>query len=497
MISEDSFILKIISESHYLTADQLHVLKQESRIRGQSLQHLLQEFGWLSPQQWRFLFGQDGVDYRTLPIPSNPLVWHESDLTSFSREMNTPSLSHQEQADILQALLGQAEIDAESQVIPWVEMLLQEAIEWRVSDIHLEPSSGFITLRYRIDGLLQKRLVMHQKFWSSLAVRLKLMAQLNIAESKKPQNGRIRFPYGDRVVDLRVATHPTLHGENMVIRVLDQNALTFALQDLGYSTDTLAVLEDLIREPEGLVLITGPTGSGKTTSLYAMLAQLSSETQNIMTLEDPIEYQLPGIRQTTIQESIGWTFSEGVRSLLRQDPDVILLGEIRDEDTAHMALRACMAGNKVFSTVHARNALGAIYRFIDFHVPSALLVTNLSGMVAQRLLRSLCAACKSPELLSQQHQRLFVQYNLEPQAWKAVGCSVCQGTGYKNRFVLAEAIRMDSILEKLLLQSTYHPDIDTYLISQEFKTLKQQGCWAISQGKTSVAEFQRVLGKLE
>jgi type II secretory ATPase GspE/PulE/Tfp pilus assembly ATPase PilB-like protein len=275
-----------------------------------------------------------------------------------------------------------------------INALLIDAIKLNASDIHFEPEGSFMRLRYRLDGILSQICTLHSSYWPAICVRLKVMAEMNIAESRRPQNGRMTFYVGPREIDLRVASHPTVHGENIVVRILDKNRSLLSLDELGYSKDVIRQIKEALKRPEGIFIITGPTGCGKTTSLYSMLNYISSLKLNIMTLEEPVEYQLPLIRQSHVREQGGMTFAEGIRSILRQDPDIILIGEIRDPPTAQMALRAAMTGHQIFSTLHTNDALGSIPRLIDLGLSQSMLAGNLMAVIAQRLVRKLCLSCK-------------------------------------------------------------------------------------------------------
>ena len=275
-----------------------------------------------------------------------------------------------------------------------VNALLTDAVKSGASDIHFEPEEGFLRFRYRIDGVLRQIRSLHKSYWSAIAVRVKVMAGMDIAEVRAPQDGRISLTFSGRQIDFRVSTLPTVHGENIVLRILDRQKGIVSLAQLGISEDAMESLRLMVARPEGIMLVTGPTGSGKTTTLYSILNYLNTESVNIMTLEDPVEYPTNLIRQTSISETTRLDFANGIRSLMRQDPDIILVGEIRDEDTASMALRAAMTGHQVFSTLHTNSAIGAIPRLLDIGVKPDILSGNLIGIIAQRLVRKLCKKCR-------------------------------------------------------------------------------------------------------
>ena len=315
-------------------------------------------------------------------------------------------------------------------VVRLVNALLSDAVKRGASDIHFEPEQGFLRFRYRIDGVLRQVRSLHKNYWSALAVRVKVMAGLDIAESRLPQDGRISLSMSGRQVDFRVSTLPTLHGENIVLRILDRQKGIVALDQLGLGEADLAALKGMVERPEGLILVTGPTGSGKTTTLYSILQYLNSESVNIMTLEDPVEYPTSMIRQTSANAGARLGFADGIRSILRQDPDIILVGEIRDEDTAAMAVRAAMTGHQVFTTLHSNSAVGAIPRLLDIGVRPEILAGNIIGAIAQRLVRKLCNECKEPAEMKRPQPANCIR-DAEDQliVYRPVGCPACAGPG--------------------------------------------------------------------
>jgi len=283
-----------------------------------------------------------------------------------------------------------------------VNALLVDAIKQSASDIHFEPEGAFLRLRYRIDGQMVQVRSFHRDYWSAMVVRIKIMSGMNIAETRNPQDGRISYNVLGRDVDFRVATQPTIHGENIVMRLLDKTKSLVPLENLGFSEHNVNVLKLLLKRPEGIIIVTGPTGSGKTTTLYSILSYINGIDTNIMTIEDPVEYQLPLIRQSNVREGTGLDFLNGIKSLMRQDPDIIFVGEVRDEDTALMAVRAALTGHQVYTTLHTNDALGAIPRLGDIGVPAHLLAGSLIGCLAQRLARKLCPHCKKPHAATEE-----------------------------------------------------------------------------------------------
>jgi type IV pilus assembly protein PilB len=321
-----------------------------------------------------------------------------------------------------------------------VEQLLRKAIKEAASDIHIEPNETGIATRFRHDGMLRAGPTLPRAMYSSVLTRIKILANLNIAENRLPQDGRILHAIDDRRLDLRVSVFPTIHGENVAIRVLDKTR-SFGLATLGMSTEELTVFRKCITRPHGLFLVTGPTGSGKTTTLYSALTEINTVERNIVTLEDPVEYELPGIRQTQVNTRSGLTFVVGLRALLRQDPDVMLVGEMRDLETVEIAIRAAMTGHLVFSTLHTNDALGAIPRLLDMGVPSYLLSSSLVGVLAQRLVRVICTQCRVKVSLSEAGaERLGELAKSLTTAYVGKGCKACGGRGYKGRIGVFEIV---------------------------------------------------------
>jgi type II secretory ATPase GspE/PulE/Tfp pilus assembly ATPase PilB-like protein len=365
----------------------------------------------------------------------------------------------------------------------FLHALLIDAIKQQASDIHLEPEEKFVCIRYRIDGVLRQICAFHQQYWSLLCVRLKILSGLNIAESRLPQDGRFSLNVSGREVDLRVSTLPTKHGENIVIRILDKHYSLRSLEDLGLTVEQKEQVIDILKTPEGIFIVTGPTGSGKTTTLYSMLRYLSVSSVNIMTLEDPLEYDLPHVRQVEIQEHGGITFSEGVRAILRQDPDIIFIGEIRDISTAQMAVRASMTGHLVFSTFHTQDVFGVFPRLFDLGITPRLLEGNIKGILAQRLLRRLCNNCK---------KRTIVDNHI---VFMAKGCEVCSYAGYLGRTAVAEILCINEEIEVLIQRQASTAELRKFAQKQGFQPLRKAAFEKVYKGETSLEELYRILGK--
>ena len=379
-------------------------------------------------------------------------------------------------------------------VVRLVNALLSDAVKRGASDIHFEPEQGFLRFRYRIDGVLRQVRSLHKNYWSALAVRVKVMAGLDIAESRLPQDGRISLTMSGRQVDFRVSTLPTLHGENIVLRVLDRQKGIVALDQLGLGEADLAALKRMVERPEGLILVTGPTGSGKTTTLYSILQYLNRESVNIMTLEDPVEYPTSMIRQTSANAAARLGFADGIRSILRQDPDIILVGEIRDEDTAAMAVRAAMTGHQVFATLHSNSAVGAIPRLLDIGVRPEILAGNIIGAIAQRLVRKLCNECKEPvEMKRPQPANTIRDTDDRLIVYRPVGCPACAGQGYRGRMALMEILPFDPDMDEMIARCGTFRELHGMAVAKGFRPLAESGKSSVIEGKTSLAEVARVV----
>ena len=380
-------------------------------------------------------------------------------------------------------------------MIRLAEQILMHAATREASDIHLHPEERFFRIRLRVDGVLEEGLLLPSAIRSALTARFKILAGMDIAEDRLPQDGRIRFAVGSEEIDVRVSSLPSSNGESVVMRLLDQSRLKLELATLGFSETQQREFEDVLEQPHGVFLITGPTGSGKTTTLYTLLSMVDAEERSVFTLEDPIEYRLPLIRQTQIKDEIGLSFANGLRTLLRQDPDVILVGETRDQITAELMIRAALTGHLVFSTLHTNDAISAVPRLKDLGIPSYLLSSSLIGLSAQRLARRLCPVCKSEE-------------SLRPDAWlalggdpretnvtvyKAVGCQACSQKGYNGRISLAEIIRIDSDLRKQIDDLVPTSQLKRYLYEQGVVLMRKDGLLKAEAGLTSIEEVGRVI----
>ena len=384
-------------------------------------------------------------------------------------------------------------------VVRLVNALIADAVKRGASDIHLEPEQGFMRFRYRIDGVLRQIRSLHKKYWSAIAVRVKVMAGMDIAETRAPQDGRISLSLSGRPIDFRVSTMPTVHGENLVLRILDRQKGLVELPQLGLEESVLGSLRLMVARPEGIILVTGPTGSGKTTTLYSVLSHLNTETVNIMTLEDPVEYPMGQIRQTSINEAVRLDFATGVRAILRQDPDIILIGEVRDEETASMAFRAAMTGHQVFATLHTNNALGAIPRLLDLGIRPDIMAGNIIGVIAQRLVRKLCNQCKEAYEPSDLELRVLgiAASDPPPLIYRAKGCIHCDNQGYRGRIAVMELLRFDREIDALIARGATLSEIDAAATAKGFATLADAAGKRVIEGVTSIDEVSRVVDLTE
>jgi len=379
-------------------------------------------------------------------------------------------------------------------VVRLVSALLADAVERGASDMHFEPEQNFVRIRYRIDGVLRQIRSLHKTYWAAMAVRLKVMAKMDIAETRAPQDGRLSASLAGRVVDFRVSSLPTTHGENIVLRVLDRQRGIVPLDRLGLDQDKLELLKRMIARPEGIILITGPTGSGKTTTLYSILNHLNTEGVNIMTLEDPVEYPMARIRQTSVAEAAKLDFANGIRAMLRQDPDAILVGEIRDRDTAEMAFRAALTGRQVYSTLHTNSAAGTFPRLLDIGIVPDIMAGNIIGIIAQRLVRKLCTLCRQPYPPDAHERKLIgIAAGKAVTLYRPVGCEECDYQGYRGRVTIMEILKIDASLDELISRRAATAEILTAARAQGFRTLAEDGTRLARAGVTSLEELIRVV----
>jgi type II secretory ATPase GspE/PulE/Tfp pilus assembly ATPase PilB-like protein len=549
---------QILRERGFLTEDQLRIALLEQKRSDSPLGKILIKLGFLSEATLRDALsenlGQNAIDvtkvvadagalalvpksfasrYKVLPVsldrvrrvltvaldnPSNIVVIDQ--LNELLRGTATLDARVSSEAEIIRAIdqfyghelsidgilneVETGEVDYESvslaggsytqPIVRLIDAILGDAVSRRASDIHFEPENGFIRIRYRVDGVLRQIRALHAKYWPAMLVRIKVLSGMNIAETRAPQDGRISLHLQGRFIDFRVAAQPTTHGENVVLRILDRLQSLVPIDGLGLAASQLEALQLMIARPEGILLVTGPTGSGKTTTLYSILSELNSEHVNIMTLEDPVEYPLPMIRQTSLAAGLKIDFATGIRSMMRQDPDIILVGEIRDADTASMALRAALTGHQVFSTLHANSALGALPRLLDLGLNQEILAGNLIGVVAQRLVRKLCLNCRQPyTLTSAQAQLLGVDSDHLQPIYESVGCDDCEQQGYVGRTALMEVLRFDAELDDLLARRASMREMQIAAARKGWHGLAQDAVRRVLDGTTTLAEVVRTV----
>ena len=375
-----------------------------------------------------------------------------------------------------------------------VNSLLVDAVKRGASDIHFEPEYGFLRIRYRIDGVLETVRSLHKTYMPGITVRLKVISDMNIAETRAPQDGRLQLTLNGRPVDFRVSTQPTIHGENIVLRVLDREKSIIALDRMNLAKSALDKLNLMLARPEGILIVTGPTGSGKTTTLYSLLAQVNNETVNIMTLEDPVEYPLTLMRQTSVNDVARMDFANGIRSIMRQDPDIILVGEVRDKETAEMAFRAAMTGHQVFTTLHTNSALGAFPRLLDIGILPDIMAGNIIGIIAQRLVRVLCSHCKEAYAPSPEERELLGR-NAQSVSYlhRSVGCKQCGNKGYKGRTAIMELLIMDGDLDELVSRRATAKELRAAAMAKGYKPLAEEGMQRVIDGVTSISELARAV----
>lgn len=377
-------------------------------------------------------------------------------------------------------------------IIKLINAMLGEAIKEGASDIHIETFEQQLVIRFRVDGVLKEVLKPNRKLASLLVSRIKVMAKLDIAEKRVPQDGRISLRIAGRAVDVRVSTMPSSFGERVVLRLLDKNNARLNLEDLGMSEQNRGHFASLIRKPHGIILVTGPTGSGKSTTLYAGMSDINSRDRNILTVEDPIEYEIPGIGQTQVNPKVDMTFARGLRAILRQDPDVVMVGEIRDLETAQIAVQASLTGHLVLSTLHTNTAAGAITRMEDMGVEPFLLSSSLLGVLSQRLVRTLCNNCKEAHIADEQECRLLgVAPNQQVTIYRPVGCEECNHNGYRGRTGIHEMLVVDETVRELIHNGKGEQAVEKY-VRQTTPSIRQDGCARVLVGQTSLEEVLRV-----
>ena len=444
-----------------------------------------------------------GAEIRLCLAPADAIIeainrLHSEDLNKAedtAQEMEEEDLSFL--AADLEGPTDLLEVTDDAPIIRLVNSLLSQAIRERASDIHVEPFEKEVVARFRIDGILYNILTIQKRFQASIASRVKIMAGLNIAEKRLPQDGGMRIKIGGRDVDIRVSIVPTAFGERIVLRLLYRESALLPLDEIGFSGENLGRFNELITRPHGIILVTGPTGSGKTTTLYGALSKINAPDKNIITIEDPIEYQLKGIGQIQVNPKINLTFAAGLRSVLRQDPDVILVGEIRDSETAEIAIQAALTGHLVFSTLHTNDAAGAVTRLLDMKIEPFLISSSVMAILAQRLVRVLCTKCREPyPLPTLERSELELDESVgAPAVYRAKGCDACFQTGYLGRTAIYELLLIDDEARQLIMKNADASTIKAAAVRKGMLTLRMDGADKVLKGVTSVDEVVRVTQK--
>ncbi|MEC5160292.1 MULTISPECIES: GspE/PulE family protein [unclassified Janthinobacterium] len=447
-------------------------------------------------------------------ISITPLLVNDSDISRaidqyYGFELSIDGILLEiETGEVNYQSMGAVSDEYSQPMVRLIDALLADAVQNGASDIHFEPEQSFLRIRYRIDGILRQIRSLHKSYWPAMVVRLKVVSNMNIAESRAPQDGRISIKFSGRQIDFRASAQPTTHGENFVLRVLDRQKGLVPLDALGLADAELARLKLMIARPDGVILVTGPTGSGKTTTLYSILNHINTESVNIMTLEDPVEYPMTMIRQTSINESAKMGFADGIRSMMRQDPDVILVGEVRDKETAEMAFAAAMTGHQVYTTLHTNSAIGSISRLLDIGILPDVMAGNIIGIVAQRLVRRLCPHCRTAHTADAVERRLL---GLAPQRdehatsgdadadagavtiYRAQGCERCAHQGYKGRMALIELLKMTPELDEMVARRASSRELKNAARAAGFHALVDDGVRRVREGATTLDEVARVV----
>ena len=381
-----------------------------------------------------------------------------------------------------------AEGNQEVPVIKLVNAIIMAAMEEKASDIHIEPDEGVLRIRNRVDGVMHETMTLDKKMLAAVVSRIKIMSKLDIAESRKPQDGKIRLKIENQDLDIRVSTFPTTHGENIVLRLLEQSKVVVGMSELGLDMELIKKVEQLITKPYGMILVTGPTGAGKTTTLYAALNKINTMDKNIITIEDPVEYQMQIIRQTQVNVKAGLTFATGLRNILRQDPDVILVGEIRDSETVTIAIEAALTGHLVFSTIHTNDAAGAITRLLDMQIEPFLISSSLIGVLAQRLVRTICEKCRESYSVDTEVLKKLGVKTEQTKFYRGKGCMECKRTGYIKRIGLYELLLVDEEIRRLIISKGSNKEIKAAALKKGMVSMRIDGMRKAEKGITTIEE---------
>ena len=418
--------------------------------------------------------------------------YHTHETTQTTEDTTVAVAASDEDYDLLSQ-------ESNSPVIRLLNAILADAIAQGASDIHFEPLERSLNVRFRIDGVLQQRHTPARDIQNKLLTRIKVLAKLDIAEHRLPQDGRIKLRLGGREIDFRVSSVPVAYGERIVLRILDKGNITLGLNQIGMDKDTLRLFKKCIKQSQGIVLVTGPTGSGKTTTLYSALSEIHTSETNIMTIEDPVEYKLDGMAQIGVHSKIGLTFARGLRHILRQDPDVVMIGEVRDQETAEIAIQASLTGHLVLTTLHTNDAPSAITRLVDMGIEPYLLSSSVIGALAQRLVRRICPSCKELYRPSDEelHELGIKRADVKKGLWKGRGCEECFGSGYRGRAGLYEFMHMSPSIKRQLLTSADSAALQKIAVDEGLQTLRMQGAREVLAGVTTSSEVLRVTRQIE
>lgn len=385
------------------------------------------------------------------------------------------------------------EIVQKAPIVKLVNMILRQAVLKKASDIHIEPEKSKVRVRFRIDGILATRMVLPQHSFQALISRIKIISDLDITENRFPQDGRIEKDFDGKKIDMRVSTIPTIYGEKIVIRLLKKDSSLLDIDKIGFSKENLKIFKKLIKNNRGIILLTGPTGSGKSTTLFAALNKLNDDSKNIITIEDPVEYKIAGINQIQSNNKIDFTFARALKSILRQDPDIIMLGEIRDRETAKIAIRAALTGHLVLTTLHTNDAVSSVIRLVDMGIPPYLVTSSVIGVVAQRLVRRICSDCKDKYFVSNKEKLLLPSFYNPKYLYRGNKCDKCGQTGYSGRIAVHEILLLDLRIKQMITEGVDETEIRKYLEEKGMKTLTQDAWNKVEDGITTVEEVLRVL----
>ncbi len=511
-VSEDN-LLSVLSKQLDLPVIESKNLPLDSNLLLNTIEKANIDEDWWLDQE---VVAWETSDNRLHCLARNPLsdTIHEVFYNTFPEQTVVCYLARNQDLDRLLDLLAKAstgdpfgntddvnllrELAEGAPVVEFVNNMLSQAVDQRASDVHIEPEEHTFFVRYRVDGVLYEHLNLAKERFNAIVSRIKLISGMDIAERRLPQDGRLNTRVSGQELDIRVSCLPGVHGESMVMRLLPKERQTSRLEQLGFAPDHYRLFNQWISEPHGIILVTGPTGSGKSTTLYASLDTVNNRTQKIITVEDPVEYQLKGVTQVQAHSEIGYTFANALRSILRQDPDIIMIGEIRDRETSEIAIQAALTGHMVLSTLHTNNAVSAFTRLIEMGVEPFLVATSVRAVQAQRLVRRLCPACRQPmtpltEIQAQVKRILPEELAVQPPQWQqAVGCPACQGMGYQGRVGIYEMVYITNEMQTLILNRASATEMRQLATQQGFRTLREDGLIKAYQGVTSIEEVLRV-----